>query len=125
MLRDIEIREQLANFLSGSLSLEQFEDWLVQNSWNMHKDADDVAQHLASEIELRLSEHSSGHLSDSALRNELLPFVTKYETRWLFVPDSPLIISGATNSRVGAAFPIPMPQSQSEPYGTLSVAVYG
>jgi hypothetical protein len=54
--------------------LDQFEVWIAQQSWNMHKDSSEPAQHLASVIELRLAEHSSGHLNESALREELRQF---------------------------------------------------
>ena len=71
MILEVEIREKLAKVLSGKLDLESFEDWLVQQSWNMHLDSDRAAQELASGVELALAEHSSGHLSDDELRQEL------------------------------------------------------
>lgn len=71
MIAENKIRENLGRYLSGELSLDHFEDWLVQRSWNMHKDSDESAQKLASAVELRLAEHSSGHLDDAALRDEL------------------------------------------------------
>jgi hypothetical protein len=71
MIAENQIREKLGRYLSGELSLDHFEDWLVERSWNMHKDSDESAQKLASAVELRLAEHSSGHLDDAALRDEL------------------------------------------------------
>lgn len=71
MILEVEIREKLAELLSGALDLESFEDWLVQHSWNMHLDSDRAAQELASAVELALAEHSSGHLSGAELRQEL------------------------------------------------------
>jgi hypothetical protein len=78
MIAEHQIRQQLAKYLHGEVSLDLFEDWLVQRSWNMHRDSDEAAQKLASAIELRLAEHSSGHLDDEQLREELRPFVTTY-----------------------------------------------
>jgi len=78
MIAESQIREKLIKFLRNDISLDVFEDWLVQQSWNMHKDSDEAAQKLASAIELRLAEHSSGHLDDAALRDELRPFATNY-----------------------------------------------
>jgi len=78
MIAEHQIRQWLARFLHGEVSLDQFEDWLVGRSWNMHRDSDEAAQKLASAIELRLAEYSSGHLNDEQLRNELLPFATNY-----------------------------------------------
>ncbi|HEY4904751.1 MAG TPA: hypothetical protein VIH89_14855 [Candidatus Sulfotelmatobacter sp.] len=74
MISESQIREKLGRYLRRDLSLDQFEDWIASQSWNMHKDSSDVAQKLASEIELRLAEHSSGHLSEASLRDELRQF---------------------------------------------------
>jgi hypothetical protein len=71
MILESEIRARLAELLSRKLDLELFEDWLVQRSWNMHLDSDRGAQELASAVELALSEHSAGHLSERELRQEL------------------------------------------------------
>ncbi len=89
MIAESQIREKLGRFLSGEMSLDQFEDWLVQRSWNMHQHSDESAQKLASAIELRLAEHSSGHLDGAALRDELRPFVTNYTVAvWFGEPPS-------------------------------------
>ena len=71
MIRESEVREKLEDLLSDEFCLEDFEDWLVQRSWNMHLDSSSAAQDLVSAIELALSEHSSGHLSDEQLRADL------------------------------------------------------
>lgn len=72
MITESQIRERLAAFLTNAIPLDEFEDWLVQNSWNMHQDSDPAAQELAGAIDLRLSEHSSGHLRENQLRDELI-----------------------------------------------------
>jgi len=66
------IRETLQNALAGGASFEEFEDWLVGASWNMHQNADLEAQRLAGAIEHRFAEYSSGCLDDTTLREELL-----------------------------------------------------
>jgi hypothetical protein len=78
MIADYQIRQWLARYLHRVISLDQFEDWLVQRSWNMHLDSDESAQKLAAAIELRLAEHSSGHLDEDRLRHEMTPFLTTY-----------------------------------------------
>ena len=78
MIAEHQIRQKLAKYLHHEMSLDQFEDWLVERSWNMHRDSDAAAQIFASAIELRLAEHSSGHLDEKQLREELRPFVTTY-----------------------------------------------
>src|SRR5258708_16125443 len=74
-----DIRRRLADALSGEAALDDCEDWLVKNSWNMHLDSSRVAQELASSIELALSEHSSGHISDHKLRSQLLSLLDNVE----------------------------------------------
>lgn len=78
MIAEYQIRQQLAKYLNDEISLDHFEDWLVQRSWNMHRDSEPAAQKLASAIELRLAEYSSGHLEEKNLREEMRPFVTTY-----------------------------------------------
>jgi len=68
-------------WLSGAtneISLDDFEDWFVRKSWNLHYDSDELAQRSAYAVELRLAEHSSAHLSEPELRRELAPFVEHY-----------------------------------------------
>lgn len=74
MIAENQIREQIGRYLRRDLSLDQFEDWIAQQSWNMHRDSSDMAQRLASAVELRLAEFSSGHLEEAALRDELRQF---------------------------------------------------
>ena len=76
MITELEIRKELSWFLSNQIPLDDFEDWLVSKSWNMHVDSLGAAQKLVSEIELCLSEYSRGHLDFGELRRELLPYVT-------------------------------------------------
>jgi hypothetical protein len=78
MISESQIREKLGHYLSKEWSLAQFEDWLAQGSWNMHKDSEEQAQKLASAIELRLAEHSSGHLDEKELRAELQALVNSH-----------------------------------------------
>jgi hypothetical protein len=78
MITENQIREKLILYLSQTWSLDQFEDWLVEKSWNMHKDSEASAQRLASQVELRLAEHSAGHLDEQELRRELIPLVINY-----------------------------------------------
>ena len=76
MIAELEIRKELSRFLTNEITLDDFEDWLISKSWNMHLDSSGEAQSLASEIELCLSEYSSGHLELEELRAELVPHAT-------------------------------------------------
>lgn len=104
MIAESQIREKLARFLSKQWSLDQFEDWIVDRSWNMHKDSDELAQKLVSAIELRLAEHSSGHLDECQLRDELRPLVTNYTMRISF-GDIPLVPQEEPNNSTVKVIP--------------------
>jgi hypothetical protein len=78
MLQTSEIRGQIIQELTGRLSLEDFEDWLAQRSWNMHLDSPREAQELAADIQLRLAEFSLGHLPETELREDFKKFVSNF-----------------------------------------------
>ncbi len=107
MIAQSQIREKISRYLRHEISLDQFEDWLVQRSWNMHKDSDEDAQRLASEVELRLAEHSSGHLTVAALRDELRDFANVFPSRIDFgsVPDEPVKFT-QDNKTLDAVLPV-------------------
>ena len=84
MLEVNDIRKNLANYLAKKISLSEFEDWFVQNSWDSQKTGNLELRELVHTIELRLSEFSSGHLTEQELREELLPFVTLISTSVIF-----------------------------------------
>lgn len=90
------IRERLASYLAGEIALDDLEDWIAQRTWNLHKFGNERCQKLAYAIESKLSEHSSGHLTDEGLRRELRPFVTSYTT-WISWGDVFPISLGASN----------------------------
>lgn len=71
MITESQIRERLFSYLTRRITLNDFEDWLVSQSWNMHLDSDDAAQQLVGAIELRLAEYSDDHLNDASLEREL------------------------------------------------------
>jgi hypothetical protein len=62
MIAVADIRKELSRVIEDPGALDEFEDWLVAKSWNMHRDSDPIAQAMVSSIELRLAEHSDGHL---------------------------------------------------------------
>jgi hypothetical protein len=101
MLQASEIRDQIIDQLTGKLSLEDFEDWLAQRSWNIHLDSSHDAQLLAADVQLQLAEFSLGHLSENELRKELISFVRNIavhsELSW--EPNPSLSVNTTSNSR--------------------------
>jgi hypothetical protein len=71
MIRESDIRKQLIAVVQNRLDLADFEDWLVQQSWDMHRDSSPSAQDLVNAIELALAEWSSGHRGEHELRADL------------------------------------------------------
>jgi hypothetical protein len=63
-----DIREQAARYLSDELPLSEFEDWLVDATWNVHQSGDSEAADLAYATELKFAEYTSGHLPLEDLR---------------------------------------------------------
>jgi hypothetical protein len=72
MLAYSDLRNELVRLLAQEVSLDNFEDWFVQQSWNIHKVPDLRAQQLAYAIEIRLAEYGNDDLSEAQLRQELL-----------------------------------------------------
>jgi hypothetical protein len=72
MIHEQEVRARLADALVGGGDFDDFEDWLIAASWNMHRDSSESAQSLVSGIELALAEFSNGHLDQDELRSKLL-----------------------------------------------------
>ena len=66
-----EIRYHIQIFLDRRISLDDFEDWLASESWDMHLSWGYLAQRLASAVELRLAEFYYGHIQEDELRVEL------------------------------------------------------
>jgi len=75
---DNEIREKLADYLVGKISLEEFEDWFVSASWNIDQSKNQVAINMVYEIELWLSEYYNHFRSEDALKALLRPLVENY-----------------------------------------------
>ena len=101
MIAEPEIRKNLIAFLVDRMSLQDFEDWLVSNSWNMHLDSSPNDQDLVSAIELALSEYSSGDRSYSDLRHELAAIsenvVASYKIVFQNVAPSRPLVFGANS----------------------------
>ena len=79
MLSAHEIREHLAGYILRDVSLDDFEDWFVSNSWNVRQTSPLDVQKLVFDIESRLSEHSGGHINESSLHRALAELIQSVE----------------------------------------------
>lgn len=78
MIQENEIRARLLSLSD----LGEFEDWLAQQSWNMHQDSDPSAQRLVGKIELALAEFHNGDINEASLFQMLRNLARTYEIRF-------------------------------------------
>jgi hypothetical protein len=71
MVNASDIRSSIGEFLAGDRSFDEFENWLISHTWNIHKLGDVESQVLAYSVELRIAEFNADALSLSELRSEL------------------------------------------------------
>lgn len=62
-----EIREQLARYLVGEISLDEFRQWFVPAAWELEASDDVVANELSNQIFLSLAEYSNGDWTEAEL----------------------------------------------------------
>ena len=67
MLEFRELSRQLADCSQGRLSLGDFEDWFVRNSWNAHQSRDDNLVDAVFEIEELLSAEADARIDNARL----------------------------------------------------------
>lgn len=65
------IRECLLRYLSGDISLTEFEKWFASETWNVDIVGDERHAQLTHEIELLLAEYTNGHWTEAELREQL------------------------------------------------------
>lgn len=99
-----EIRGLLVSYLANEIPIEDFEDRLAQDTWDIHLSGDEQAQSLAYAIEAKLGEFSGGHIDEPSLRKELSPFVTSY-TPELTVDWASIIRAPQTSNLISEASP--------------------
>ena len=111
MINASDIRAQIGELLEGKCDFDQFENWLIDHSWNIHKWGDVETQVLAYTIELRIAERHADELSFPELRLELQQIANTF----LDPQQSPLTGSSTSLS------PVPWPvQPVDRPHVTAS-----
>lgn len=65
-----EIYSRLSLYLAGSVSLEEFHNWLIPATWDIDAEPDKVKR-LAHRLQLLLAEFSNGDRSEEDLRSSL------------------------------------------------------
>lgn len=72
---ELLIRDWLARYLAGQISLGEFHDWFIPATWDLGATGDASARTLAHQVQLRLAEFSSGHWTEEELQRQLAPLV--------------------------------------------------
>jgi hypothetical protein len=67
-----QILDNLRAHLLGVKSLDEFEDWLVAQSWDAHKNSGPATLDLIGDLELRLAEFHGGHWDEAELQRFFL-----------------------------------------------------
>ncbi len=68
---ELEIQQHLMKYLSGSVSLAEFENWFVPMLWDID-DTDERTRRLAGAVHILISEFSSGDRHEESLREGLI-----------------------------------------------------
>lgn len=79
-----QVRNTLADYVVGTISFEQFEDWLIDHSWNMHQDSPDDARELVLDINEFIYQYLDDYIDEDGLKNHLQLFVKQYEAQASF-----------------------------------------
>lgn len=104
MLSANDVLAHLADYVLGNANLDEFEDWLVSNSWNVHQASSENVQRLVFEIESRLSEHSGGYVEEDVLRRALARLANRID---LNIGDSqPILHVSTAGSSQGPILPV-------------------
>ncbi len=67
----LAIQDQAISFLTGEISLPDFQDWLVGATWNVEERGEPHATDMAYDIKLALAEHSRGDISLAELHKRV------------------------------------------------------
>ena len=67
-----QVYEWLSRYLSGAISLVEFQEWFAPTAWDVMDTEDDVVSvQLACSIELVLAEFANGHWTEDELKERL------------------------------------------------------
>ncbi len=86
------------SYLLDEISLAELEEWLVSESWDVHKHRDQGVQDLVYGIELLLAEHSSGHRTEEELREEFRKLLSTVHVQASLGPGQATFTTGSSST---------------------------
>lgn len=75
---DADIRDRLAQYLRGELTLRSFQEWFIRETWDIQNSEPQYILDLAYSIKLKLAEYTNGHLTEDDLRKALRQYVEHF-----------------------------------------------
>lgn len=102
---EFELRQELARYLKGHCTLQDFEDWFVPRSWNFNQNSNPSLQKLVAQIELSIAEFSNGDWTEKELRREFGIFMTNYEIEYHPFGGEILMENVSTHTGTGSSAP--------------------
>lgn len=105
---DFNIRQQLADYLAGKISLRQFEDWFFAETWDSDEAENQILANFVYSIKLRLAEFSHGDWTEAELRSMLLSILEKHEivVGNTTSPRQPQVVYGTSSRNYSMQMPI-------------------
>ncbi len=111
------VRNKLAKYLSGEISLQGFNRWFVPATWDVDDASSKSLRDLIGKIKLRLAEYSSGHWEKDELDRELTVILGFYAPNQ---QDDP---SGSSSKTITVSNRSPSPVQLIEVLETRSLLV--
>lgn len=99
---DFSIRDRLAAYLAGEISLREFEDWFFPETWDVDQLNNLALTNLVYGIKLRLAEFSHGDWTEKELHDLLRPFIEEYT----MVASSIQLHYGTSNTNIPMLIPV-------------------
>lgn len=94
------VRTELARYVAGEISLPQLVDVLLPLSWTMPATEEHAIGDLLHEIELRLAEHSNGHLTEDELREYFSRLLQQYTIVLASQPQNPRSVKASSSTEL-------------------------
>ncbi len=91
----LELREQIARYISSEISLEDLENWLVQNLPRLAVDPRSDDSSLAAAVDLCLVEYSAGLRTEESIKRYLSDALEEFKTVYINLNDASIISSSS------------------------------
>lgn len=105
----LDLRDKIARYISSEISLEELENWLVQNLPNLASDPQSDDTSLAAAVDLCLAEFSEGLRSEDNIKQYLRDALNELNTVYIYYITgdyAPIMSSSSTSERLQTSIAI-------------------